>query len=286
MTPLLFTAAVTTLLLGLLLILLGSQPQPVKHAHPRPHRRRRKLARATRVQLAAGAAAGLITAAVTGWWALTFILPIAFVGLPYVFRPPTDTGNIHRLDALEEWVRSLSGVLHGGHSLEQAITATVRSAAPPIRKEVKALADRLRARQTTPAALRAFADDIDDPTGDMIAASLILGSNRRGGGLTLVLDALAASVADDVKFRRQIEADRAKPRTNVKIITIATLAALVLAPVFLPAFVAPYATVPGQLILTLQLTAFGLIVLWMRRMSQSKPMERFLGNTITTGARR
>ena len=53
-----------------------------------------------------------------------------------------------------------------------------------------------------------FADDLDDATGDLVAANLILGARRRGGGVASVLESLAESVAADVQARRAIEADR------------------------------------------------------------------------------
>ena len=85
---------------------------------------------------------------------------------------------------------------------------------------------RLRARWATEDALRAFADDLDDATGDLIAANLILGARRRGAGLASVLDGLAESVAADVRARREIEADRAKPRATARWVTIITVGVL------------------------------------------------------------
>ena len=63
------------------------------------------------------------------------------------------------------------------------------------RREVTRLVARLRARWDTEEALRAFADELDDATGDLIAANLILGARRRGAGLASVLEGLAESVA-------------------------------------------------------------------------------------------
>ena len=62
---------------------------------------------------------------------------------------------------------------------------------------------RLRARWDTEDALRAFADELDDATGDLVAANLILGARRRGAGLASVLEGLAESVAADVRARRR-----------------------------------------------------------------------------------
>ena len=172
--------------------------------------------------------------------------------------------------------RSLSGVLTVGVGLEQALIATVRSVPDPIRGEVGRLAARLRARWSTEAALRAFADDLDDATGDLIVANLILGARRRGSGLASVLESLAESVGADVRARRQIEADRAKPRTTARWVTIITVVVLV-ALGLTGQYVAPYRTGLGQLVLGVLLAAYAGVLVWMRQMAAGRPLPRFLG---------
>ncbi len=145
---------------------------------------------------------------------------------------------------------------------------------------------RLRARWTTETALRGFADDLDDATGDLIAAALILGSRRRGAGLAAVLEGLADSVAAEVRVRRQIEADRAKPRSSARRITLITLT--VLGGLFLlsPGYMAPYSTLPGQLLLALLLACFAGALLWLRSAASDRALPRFLGAQAKAEARR
>ena len=162
----------------------------------------------------------------TGWLVAVLVVPAAAAGLPVLLSAPPASAKIDRLEAMEEWTRSLSGVLTAGVGLEQALIATLRSTPDPIRPEVTRLASRLRARWSTEDALRAFADDLDDATGDVVAANLILGARRRGAGLASVLDALAESVAADVRARREIEADRAKPRATARWVTLITVSVL------------------------------------------------------------
>ena len=263
---------------GLIGVVIGLIPQPVRTAAPRRNRlpRRFVASRRTGALLAAGLVVGLVAALLTGWLLAVLLVPVAAVGLPVLLSAGGAQDRIGRLEALEEWVRSLSGVLTVGVGLEQALIATLRSVPEPIRPEVGRLAARLRARWSTEAVLRAFADDLDDATGDLIVANLILGARRRGSGLASVLESLAESVGADVRARRQIEADRAKPRTTARWVTIITVVVLV-ALGLTGQYVAPYRTGLGQIVLAVLLAAYAGVLVWMRRMAAGRPLPRFLG---------
>jgi Flp pilus assembly protein TadB len=218
---------------------------------------------------------GVLCWVITGWVLALVIAPVAVVGLPTLLSAPPATTQINRLEAMEEWTRSLSGVLTVGIGLEQALVATLRSTPAPISPEVSRLVARLRARWDTETALRAFADELDDATGDLIAANLILGARRRGAGLASVLDGLAESVAADVRARRQVEADRAKPRATARWVTLISASVLVVLALS-GKYVEPYASAMGQVILVVLLSAYVGTLIWMRRMATGKPLPRFL----------
>lgn len=272
---------------GLVLVVLGLRPAPagLRQARPpsvRAHRVKTVLRAhdsdghvAVRRRLALAVAAGLLGWLITGLVVLALAVPVAVLGLPRLLGRAGAAAEIDRLEGLEEWTRNLAGVLAVGVGLEQAITASLRSAPAAIRPQVATLTARLAARWETAAALRAFADDLDDATGDLVAASLILSARRRGAGLVAVLESLAASVADDVRARRMIDADRAKPRSTARAITIITLVVLVL----LAAnknYIEPYTSPLGEAFLALLLTAYAATLLWMRQMTLGRPTPRFL----------
>jgi len=287
-TTLMAALAAAAVLGGVLLVGVGLRPVSVDELAGRPSsapaRLRRRLARSAtdgpgaarrRLLLVLAVAGGMLGWLVTGLALMVLAVPVAVLGLPRLLGPPAGGARIDRLEALEEWTRNLAGVLAVGVGLEQAITASLRSAPDAIRPQVATLVARLSARWQTDAALRAFADELDDPTGDLVAASLILSAKRRGAGLVAVLDGLAASVAEDVRTRRQIEADRAKPRSTARAVTFITLGVLALLALN-RTYVEPYTSPLGQALLTVLLTAYVATLLWMRQMTSGRPAPRLL----------
>ncbi|CAN7515130.1 type II secretion system F family protein [Knoellia sp. LjRoot47] len=277
---------------GVLGVAVGLRARPVQPAAPKrsalangsPLDRVRRLDRRTRLLLLAGAAVGVAVAVLTGWLVAIPLVPAAAAGLPLLLSAPPSASKIERLEAMEEWTRSLSGILTAGVGLEQALISTLRSTPEAIRPEVTRLASRLRARWATEDALRAFADELDDATGDLIAGNLILGARRRGGGVASVLEALAESTAADVAARREIESDRAKPRSTARWVTLITVSVLgVLA--LTGDYIAPYGTPIGQMFLVLLLGMYVATLVWMRRMSTGKPLPRFIGSAAKAAAR-
>ncbi len=287
MRALLAAASAMAMLSGILLMVAGARRTPEQPPRPRRSWRPRLAGEHSRIGAlaAVGLVAGLLVFAVSGWFLAVLAGPLATIGIPYLLRPPKRT-SIDRLDAMAEWTRSLAGVLTVGMGLEQALIATQRSTPGGLAPDVDRLVARLRARWTTEAALRSFADDLDDATGDLIAAALILGSRRRGAGLSTVLTGLSESVAAEVRVRRQIEADRAKPRSTARRITLITLG--VLGALFLlnPTYVAPYGTPVGQLTLGLLLAAYAGALLWLRRAAEDRPMPRILGAQVSREVQR
>jgi Flp pilus assembly protein TadB len=201
--------------------------------------------------------------------------PLAALGLPALLTPPASATTIPRLEAMQEWTRSLAGVLTVGTGLEQAIIATARSAPAAIRPQVASLAGRLAARTPTDVALRRFADDLADPTGDLIVTSLLLGAARRGQGMAAVLENLAASVADEVRIRRAVEADQSKVRTAARMITAVTL--LMMGGLFIAgSYTEPYGTPLGQVVLIVLIAAYAGALAWLRRIANGSPPPRLI----------
>ena len=288
MSPLIPALAGAVFVAGLVGLIAGARgvPEPLPGPRQRPSSplatRLARISPRTRILALGGVIAGVVIALLTGWVVAIVLAPLAIVGLPTLLSAPPSATKINKLEALEEWTRGLAGVLTVGVGLEEALRTTLRSTPEPIRLEVTTLVARLRARVSTEDALRAFANDLDDSTGDLVASYLILGARRRGQGLASVLESLAESVAADVRARRAIEADRAKPRTTARWVTIITISVLGIL-TFTGDYIQPYSTPLGQMLLILLLAAYVGLLLWMRNMAKGEDLPRFLGAAAREG---
>ena len=273
------TVAAALIGTGIALAVLGFMPVPEATSKPRRTHATgtgTRVSRATWIKLGVGAVIGLVAGLLTGWVILIVVVPAALVGLPYLLGSGADQAGIKRLDALEEWTRSLSGVLGAGVSLEQAIVASQASAPAAIQTQVNTLVARLRSRMSSEEALRRFAQDLGDTTADKIVCALILGARRRNIGLTRILEDLAESVAEDVAARRMVQAERARQTTTVRYVTLITVVVFGGFLLLGGAYVAPYGTPLGQPILALLLGCYVGVLVWLRKMNRAEPLPRLL----------
>ncbi|MFF4344760.1 type II secretion system F family protein [Kitasatospora sp. NPDC001540] len=223
-----------------------------------------------------GGLVGLAAWAVTGWFVAGLLLVLLAAGLPWLLSPgKAATIRITELDALAEWTRRLADVLYLGVGLEQAMKDSRRTAPAVLERPVGELAARLQSGWRPQDALVAFADHLNDATADKVCAALILRASDRGPGLARNLEDLADSVRDEVRQRREIEADRAKPRTTVRWMTFMTLG-IVVAGSFDTAYIEPYGTFLGQLVLTVLVAGFAGVLAWMRQLATFRATPRFL----------
>jgi Flp pilus assembly protein TadB len=204
------------------------------------------------------------------------LLGAAVTGVPWLIVPSQMAQErIGQLEALSEWTQRLAGLLRLGMGLEQAMITSRKGAPDELADQIINLSDRLRLGWRPEEALRAFATELDDVTADKVIAALVLSVNDRGPGLAQALEDLAGTVRDEVARKRSIEADRAKPRTTVRWMTIITVG-VVVAGFFVPSYTKPYSTLLGQLVLAFLTAAFIGVLALMRQMGVFRRIPRFL----------
>lgn len=286
-SALLFTLSITAVLGGGWLAVAGWRGWSPSVDRPMPSVARRLFhrlsdRRLTRSLLIACAAA-LMVLAVTGWPVAALAAVAASVAVPRILAGRTAVDRIGRLEALEQWTRRLADMLSAGRGLEQAIeSSATRNIPAPIASHVQTLARRLTVtRMPAEQALRLFADELDDPVADRIAAALILLTRRRGTGASSVLNGLAELVARDVTDRREVEAARAEHRTTVRWV-VGILLVLTAAAVLQRSYVRPFDTGLGQAVLAVIATCYAGAFWWLHRLARPDNGRRFLG-TPTAG---
>ncbi|WP_369383769.1 type II secretion system F family protein [Streptomyces sp. cg36] len=244
-----------------------------------------------RARLRQGTLAGGAFVVFAGVWLISgnfvgaLLLGSAVIGVPWLITPAQlAKERIGQLEAVSEWTQRLAGLLRLGMGLEQAMMTSRQGAPEEVASQITALSDRLRLGWRPEQALRAFAGELDDVTSDKVVAALILSVNDRGPGLAQALEDLAGTVRDEVARKRSIEADRAKPRTTVRWMTIITVG-VVIGGFLVPSYTRPYATLLGQLVLAFLVTGFVVTLALMRQLSAFRRIPRFLVGDPTSAVR-
>ncbi|MFC8796987.1 type II secretion system F family protein [Promicromonospora sp. NPDC057138] len=242
-----------------------------------------RMPRRTRVLLVVGVGAGLIAWLFTGWPLLVVVGPVITVGVPAMLSNHAQTERIARLEAIRDWTRSLAGSLTTGKGLEDALILSAWTAPVPIAPQVRALAGRLESRWDPTAALLGFADDLADPTADMVAQSLATAVELRGPVAT-VLDDLADDVADQVRARREVEASRATYRATATWLTVISVGTVVVM-LLNGTYIEPYRTPLGQLVFLVLAGLFALTLFLFNRMSNGPGPARLFAPSSPAAAR-
>lgn len=237
--------------------------------------RRRRL-----LMVVGSAAAGLATWAITGWPVLGLGAAAAVIGLPpVVLVGRRNERAIARLQALEEWTRRLADSLAAGVAPTAAVVRSAERAPLLIRPEVRQLASRLAtSRWDKRAALRAFADRMDDATADLVVHALdVTLSSRSSTQLSVVLLGAANDTAAEVEHRREVETARSSPRAESMVLVLLSVVVIVVVLVFNIFDVrAAYNTPMGQVALALILVMMALALYLIVRFSRGESRPRLI----------
>ena len=259
--------------LGLVLALAGWRGVDLPRRSPS-----RLVPKVERVNLRLGLAvgAGALVGAATGWPVGAILAALAGWGAPSLLTgTKAAQAGVARIEAIAGWAEMLRDTMAGAAGLEQAIAATPTVAPLPIRVEVVTLVARLEHGRLAPA-LRAFADDVNDPTCDLVVAALVLAAEHQAQRLGELLGSLAQAARDQATMRLRVEAGRVRTRTSVKVIVGVTGGLVLGLAVFNRGFLAPYDTATGQLVLLLVGAVFATSFLWLAKMTRPATTDRML----------
>jgi Flp pilus assembly protein TadB len=220
---------------------------------------------------------GILVLVATGW----IVAGVGVALLVYSWRSlggaASERKTMARLESLATWTESLRDTIAGAVGLEQAIPSSIRVADVSLREPLTKLVDRLHTRVPMHVALRRFADDLDDPSADMIIAALIINARLRGPGLRALLGALAVSVREELDMRRKVNAGRRSTRRSVQIVVAVSVGMAIVLAVLDHAFLSPYDGVYGQFMLVIIGAIYAAGILWLRRLATFESPQRLLG---------
>jgi Flp pilus assembly protein TadB len=266
--------------LGVVLIVAGLRRTSVPRPDHRPSRIARKLRQETTMpRVAATLITAAVVAAVTRWPAGTVLAGLAAWFLPRALGPDREHARaLERIEAIASWIEMLRDTIAAAAGLEQAILAAEPVAPTPIREHVVLLAARIRRGERLPAALRAFAAEIADPTADLVVAALLLAAEQQARDLAQLLGSLADSARQHAVMRMRVAAGRARVRTAARIIIAVTMILVIGLLLWSRAFLQPYGTAAGQLMLLLVGACFATGFWWLHRISVMRSDPRLLTN--------
>lgn len=232
------------------------------------------------VRLAAVAVvAGVLAAVITGWVIGGVLAGTAAATLPRLLGPDRRGGrSLVRVEAVATWTEMLRDTLSAAAGLEQTIVAAAGAAPAALGEEIRGLAARLHRGERLPAALREFADEVADPTCDLVVAALVLAAEHQARQLADLLGELAREAREQVAMRLRVDAGRSRTRTSVRVIVGTTLAFAAGLVLLNRPYLDPYDSAGGQLIL---LTIGGLFALafgWLARIGRIEEAGRVLTN--------
>ena len=265
--------------LGLLLVVLGVRGTSRQVRRPRavpPLLDDRSVLRA-----ALAAVAFVVAVLATGWAAGGAIAAVLGWSSPSLVGARARRSDaVTRIEAIAAWAEQLRDVMAAASGIQEAIVATGPLAPAPIRAEVQRLVDRLSSRrERLRPALERFADELAHPLGDMVVTSLLLAAERQGR-LGDLLGEVARSARQTATMRLRVEAARARTYVTTRLIVGITVLIGGWLLLFRRAYLAPFDTVGGQVMLVvIGATFLGAGVL-MRRMAEPVEPARLLGNEV------
>ena len=195
------------------------------------------------------AAVAIVVGLLSRWPAAGFLAGGATVIAPMLIglKQQRDLANA-KSEALASWAEMLRDTIGSHAGLREAIGLTAKVAPPPIRREVQLLA--IRAEHDSLAnALRQFAVEVADPVADLIVAALVISAERQARGLVDLLSQIARSARDQSMMRLRIETGRAKTFTESRNMAVITVGMAIILMLSSRAFMRPYDTFTGQLVM-------------------------------------
>lgn len=213
----------------------------------------------------------------TGWAAGAVLSMVAVLGLPRILGSDVEhQRQLEGIEAIASWTEMLRDTLVAAAGLEQAILATAATCPAPVQNEITELAVKLERGERLAPVLRELAEQLHDPTADLVISALVLAAHHQARQLADLLGELAVEAREQATMRMRVDAGRSRTRTSVRVIVVTTILFAAGLVVFNRDYLSPFDSVFGQLVLLLVGALFVTAFAWLTKISRFREPERFL----------
>ena len=222
----------------------------------------------------------------THWIAAVPITLAAVWFLPGMLGRDTRHENeLAVVEAVATFTEMLRDTMAAAAGLNQSLSLACRHAPSALQPAAVELAERIEARDgTTRQALHAFADQIDDPTADLVALALAAAEEHPTRDLAGLLSSLAATAREQAAMRTRTAVAQARTRTAIRMITAITVGLALVLLVIDRSYLAEYDSATGQVVLLWVAGIFALALRWLRALAVIPRPQRLWTHRIEAGS--
>ena len=181
------------------------------------------------------------------------------------------------VEAIATWTEQIRDTLAAANGLEQRCQCDVGARAERHRRAQSNAWLRELGTSGCPTRSRRLADDINHPMADFVVAALVIAAEKEARDLGALLTHLSESARGEAQMRSRVWVGRARSRSAVRIIVSVVVAFILGLLLFNRAYLQPYDSASGQLVLGVVLAIFASAFVMMQRMGAIAMPERFIG---------
>ena len=223
-----------------------------------------------------GPVVAILVFLITNWLIVSVVLGLVVIAVPALKSKQRLRRDERGLaDAIATWTEQLRDTLAGAHGLEQAIVATSVHAPLAISSAVSRLSAQIQYGKLSDG-LRRFAEDVDHPISDFVAAALITATEYQARDLAQLLGHLAQCAREEGRMRTRIWVGRARTRSSVRIISFVVVSFVSALVVFNRDYLNVYSSFEGQVILSGIFVLFGCSLIMLDQFSRIAAPQRFI----------
>lgn len=226
-----------------LLLVFDALVRPEAKPHPLPR------IRALGPAVAAGAGVALIAVAATGWPIAAVAGAVIGAAAPDALRRSREERTrLARREAIADVSSRLRDAIRSGVGVADALAQAAAHAPVAIAADLKRLVSDARVSGLGSAAA-SFAARVPDPAAELLASALAIAERLGSRNLSDVLDALAEATAAQAATVREAKARQTRARMSARIVAMVPLILVLLIRRANPAYLEPFSTPGGQVVL-------------------------------------